>query len=46
MNTVLQTTRDRVRIIFDLANGNQPEVVQAQKKRGMQVFQVRDGDTK
>lgn len=36
---------DRVRKLFDLQNGNQMEVVQVQKHRGMEVFQVREGDT-
>eukprot|EP00934_Nitzschia_sp_Nitz4_P005154 Nitzschia sp. Nitz4//scaffold62_size106224//44953//45750//NITZ4_004355-RA/size106224-augustus-gene-0.91-mRNA-1//1//CDS//3329555853//5144//frame0 len=36
---------DRVRKLFDLHNGSQSEVVQAQKKRGMELFQMREGDT-
>lgn len=36
---------DRVRKLFDLHNGNQQEVVQAQKQRGMELFQLREGDT-
>ena len=36
---------DRVRRLFDLANGNQREVVQAQKQQGMELFQLREGDT-
>lgn len=36
---------DRVRKLFDLANGNQKEVVAAQKQRGMELFQMREGDT-
>jgi small subunit ribosomal protein S15 len=36
---------DRVRKLFDLTNGNQKEVVAAQKKRGMELFQIREGDT-
>jgi small subunit ribosomal protein S15 len=36
---------DRVRKLFDLHNGNQQEVVKAQKQRGMEVFQLREGDT-
>lgn len=36
---------DRVRKLFDLHNGNQSEVVKAQKKRGMELFQMREGDT-
>jgi small subunit ribosomal protein S15 len=39
------TMSDRVRKLFDLHNGNQEEVVKAQKQRGMQVFQLREGDT-
>jgi small subunit ribosomal protein S15 len=36
---------DRVRKLFNLSNGNQKEVVAAQKQRGMQLFQIREGDT-
>lgn len=36
---------DRVRQLFDLTNGNQSEVVKAQKQRGMELFQIREGDT-
>lgn len=36
---------DRVRKLFDLSNGNQKEVVTAQKQRGMELFQIREGDT-
>jgi small subunit ribosomal protein S15 len=36
---------DRVRKLFDLQNGNQKEVVQAQKQLGMELFQMRPGDT-
>lgn len=36
---------DRVRKLFDLSNGNQSEVVKAQKQRGMELFQRREGDT-
>ena len=36
---------DRVRKIFDLTNGAQKEIVAAQKKRGMELFQLREGDT-
>jgi hypothetical protein len=36
---------DRVRKLFDLTNGNQAEVVKAQKQRGMELFQLREGDT-
>lgn len=36
---------DRVRKLFDLHNGSQEEVVQAQKQRGMEIFQLREGDT-
>lgn len=36
---------DRVRKIFNLTNGAQKEVVAAQKKRGMELFQLREGDT-
>jgi hypothetical protein len=35
---------ERVRKLFDLTNGNQSEVVKAQKQRGMEIFQLRDGD--
>lgn len=36
---------DRVRQLFDLHNGSQREVVQAQKQQGMELFQLRQGDT-
>ena len=36
---------ERVRKLFDLHNGNQREVVKAQKQKGMEVFQLRPGDT-
>lgn len=36
---------DRVRRLFDLQNGNQREVIAAQKQRGMELFQLRPGDT-
>ena len=36
---------DRVRKMFDLANGSQREVVKAQKHQGMELFQLREGDT-
>ena len=36
---------DRVRKLFDLNNGNQKEVIKTQKQRGMQIFQMREGDT-
>lgn len=36
---------DRVRKLLDLHNGNQCEVVKAQKQRGMELFQLREGDT-
>ena len=36
---------DRVRKLFDLHNGNQKEVVKAQKQKGMELFQLREGDT-
>ena len=36
---------DRVKKLFDLQNGNQKEVIQAQKQRGMELFQIREGDT-
>jgi hypothetical protein len=36
---------DRVRKMFELSNGNQSEVVQAQKRQGMELFQMREGDT-
>ena len=39
------TMSDRVRKLFDLTNGNQKEVVKAQKLKGMELFQVREGDT-
>ena len=36
---------DRVRKLFDLTNGNLREVVSSQKRRGMELFQLREGDT-
>ncbi len=36
---------DRVKRLLDLRNGNQKEVVASQKKRGMELFQLREGDT-
>lgn len=36
---------DRVKMLFDLQNGNQSEVVKAQKQRGMEIFQRREADT-
>ena len=36
---------DRVRQLLDLSNGSQKEVVAFQKKRGMELFQLREGDT-
>jgi hypothetical protein len=39
------TMSDRVKQLFELNNGNQKEVVKAQKYRGMELFQRREGDT-
>lgn len=36
---------ERVQKLFHLHNGNQREVIQAQKQRGMELFQIREGDT-
>jgi len=36
---------DRVRQLLDLSNGSQSEVIAFQKKRGMELFQLREGDT-
>ena len=36
---------DRVRKLLATSNGNQKEVVKTQKQRGMQIFQLREGDT-
>jgi small subunit ribosomal protein S15 len=36
---------DRVRQLLELSNGSQREVVAFQKKRGMELFQMREGDT-
>jgi small subunit ribosomal protein S15 len=36
---------DRVRKLFDLKNGSQSEVIQAQKHQGMEIFQLRPSDT-
>jgi len=43
--TVSLKMSDRVRKLFDLHNGNQMEVVKAQKRQGMELFQMRPGDT-
>jgi hypothetical protein len=39
------TMSDRVGKLLDLTNGNQKEAVKAQKRKGMELFQVREGDT-
>ena len=36
---------DKVRQLLDLTNGCQKEVVKAQKAKGMELFQLREGDT-
>eukprot|EP00535_Pseudo-nitzschia_heimii_P002492 CAMPEP_0197175600 /NCGR_PEP_ID=MMETSP1423-20130617/1774_1 /TAXON_ID=476441 /ORGANISM="Pseudo-nitzschia heimii, Strain UNC1101" /LENGTH=245 /DNA_ID=CAMNT_0042624789 /DNA_START=31 /DNA_END=768 /DNA_ORIENTATION=- len=36
---------NRVKRLLDLHNGNQKEVVKAQKQRAMEIFQLREGDT-
>lgn len=36
---------DKVRKLLDLTNGCQKEVVKAQKAKGMELFQMREGDT-
>mmetsp|Transcript_18105 Transcript_18105/g.17475 ORF Transcript_18105/g.17475 Transcript_18105/m.17475 type:complete len:240 (-) Transcript_18105:112-831(-) len=36
---------DKVRKLLDLTNGCQSEVVKAQKAKGMELFQLREGDT-
>lgn len=36
---------DRVKRLLELTNGSQREVVKAQKERGIQLFQKREGDT-
>ena len=36
---------DRVKKLLDLHNGNQKEVVKAQKQQAMEIFQMREGDT-
>ena len=36
---------DRVRKLLDLKNGNKREEAEAQKKSGMELFQLREGDT-
>lgn len=36
---------DRTKKLFDLHNGNQHEVVKAQKQQAMEIFQLREGDT-
>ena len=44
-NMTGMTMSDRVRKLFDLHNGSQMEVIKAQKQLGMEVFQMRPGDT-
>jgi len=34
-----------VKKLFDLTLGNQREIVKVQKQRGMELFQLREGDT-
>ncbi|CAB9528626.1 protein S15 [Seminavis robusta] len=36
---------ERVQKLFDMANGNQQEVVAYQKRSGMKLFEMREGDT-
>jgi small subunit ribosomal protein S15 len=36
---------DRVKKLLNLHNGNQKEVVKAQKQQAMEIFQLREGDT-
>jgi len=36
---------DRVKKLLNLHNGNQKEVVKAQKQQAMEIFQMREGDT-
>lgn len=36
---------DRVKKLLNLHNGNQKEVVKAQKQQAMEIFQIREGDT-
>ena len=36
---------DRVKQLLNLHNGNQKEVVKAQKQQAMEIFQLREGDT-
>ena len=45
MNFTGLVMSDRVRKIFDLSNASQMEVVAVQKRKGMELFQLRDGDT-
>lgn len=39
------TMSDRVRRLLELTNGSRKEVVKAQKRKGMELFRLREGDT-
>lgn len=43
--TDVRITNEKVRKLLDLHNGNQMEVVKAQKRQGMELFQRRPADT-
>jgi len=44
-SSLLPEMSDRVKKLFDLTNGSKREIVKAQKAKGMELFQIRDGDT-
>ena len=43
--SLMESASAKVRQLLQLSNGSQSEVVKAQKKKGMTLFQLRDGDT-
>jgi small subunit ribosomal protein S15 len=43
--SLMESASPKVRQLLQLSNGSQSEVVKAQKKKGMTLFQLRDGDT-
>mmetsp|Transcript_19748 Transcript_19748/g.27765 ORF Transcript_19748/g.27765 Transcript_19748/m.27765 type:complete len:237 (+) Transcript_19748:68-778(+) len=44
-SSLMDEMSPKVKKLFDLTNGSQKEIVKAQKAKGMELFQVRDGDT-
>lgn len=43
--SLIESASSKVRQLLQLSNGSQSEVVKAQKKKGMTLFQLREGDT-